>query len=299
MDYSVGSIDYIGGSSAAAALGVSPWKTPLRLYQEMIRELQPEDISDRESVIFGNLLEDVVAGEYARRTGNTVRRRNDPYVDAEFPWMAGHVDRLIEGEPGLLEVKTTAWFMGKTWGEQDTGDIPPHVFVQCQFYMMISDRQWCDIAVLIGGNKLQIYHLDRDAEFIKNMRVLLVRFTDCVSRREPPDPTTAEDVLLLYPSDIGTSVNASDLMVHTHGELLSVKNELKALADRRTRLEFLLKDEMGEAAMLLGPTGPLATWKASKTKRLDQKKLKTDHPAIAAGCMVETEGRRFLLKGGD
>ena len=61
----------IGGSDAAAALGLSPWKSPLELWEEKaMGKTQPRQEND--AMIFGRLLEPIVREEFVRRTGYKV-----------------------------------------------------------------------------------------------------------------------------------------------------------------------------------------------------------------------------------
>lgn len=62
----------IGGSDAAAALGMSPWKTQLELYLEKRGELMAPDI-DSEAMLWGRVLEPVIRQQYAERTGKIGR----------------------------------------------------------------------------------------------------------------------------------------------------------------------------------------------------------------------------------
>lgn len=68
----------IGGSDAAAAVGISPWKSPLELWMEKTGrdgDIPKPDPNDEDSPLFwGSLLEPLVAELYSRRTGNKVRR---------------------------------------------------------------------------------------------------------------------------------------------------------------------------------------------------------------------------------
>ena len=96
----------IGGSDAAAIMGLSPWKTATEVYLEKRGEIAPENIDDKEVVIFGNLLEDVVAGEYARRNNVKVERRNDMFKHAKHPFMLANIDRKVVGVKKGLECKT-------------------------------------------------------------------------------------------------------------------------------------------------------------------------------------------------
>ena len=59
----------IGSSDAAVAIGLSPYKSPLSLWLEKTHRKAPDDLSEKEAVIWGTVLEPVLASVYAERTG--------------------------------------------------------------------------------------------------------------------------------------------------------------------------------------------------------------------------------------
>ena len=63
---------------------------------------------------FGNVLEEVVAQEFAKRTGLKVQRRNAILQHPAYPWMLANVDRLIVGERIGLECKTASEYLKKS-----------------------------------------------------------------------------------------------------------------------------------------------------------------------------------------
>lgn len=56
---------FIGGSDAATICGLNPWKTRYQLWQEKTGQAEPTDLSENERVYWGNVLEEVVATEWA------------------------------------------------------------------------------------------------------------------------------------------------------------------------------------------------------------------------------------------
>ena len=68
----------IGSSDAAAAVGLSPYKSQLELWMEKTGRdaaLSEADPHDEESPAYwGNILEPIVAAHYTKRSGNRVRR---------------------------------------------------------------------------------------------------------------------------------------------------------------------------------------------------------------------------------
>ena len=79
----------IGGSDAAAAVGLNPYKSQLELWLEKtgrdaeMRKPDPDD--EAQPIYWGTLLEPIVAAHYTKRTGNRVRRVNavTQYADHE------------------------------------------------------------------------------------------------------------------------------------------------------------------------------------------------------------------------
>jgi len=81
----------IGSSDAAAAIGLSSYKCSLSLWLEKTGRQQPEDLSNKEAVVWGTVLEPVLAKMYAERTGRKVRRVNAVLQHPEYPFMLANL----------------------------------------------------------------------------------------------------------------------------------------------------------------------------------------------------------------
>ncbi|MGQ7158114.1 YqaJ viral recombinase family protein, partial [Escherichia coli] len=68
---------------------------------------------------FGNVLEEVVAKEFAKRTDLKVQRSKAILQHPEYPWMLANVDRLIVGEKIGLECKTASEYLKKEWEDEE------------------------------------------------------------------------------------------------------------------------------------------------------------------------------------
>src|SRR5690625_7660159 len=107
----------IGGSDAAAVLGFSPWVSPFELYIDKTSD-HVEEI-DNEAIHWGNVLEDVVAEEFTRRTGIKVRRRNQIFRHKEHDWMIANIDSEVVGERALHECKTKNECKDDQWAGEE------------------------------------------------------------------------------------------------------------------------------------------------------------------------------------
>ncbi len=86
----------IGGSDVAAILGFSPYKSPYQLWLDKTGRSERKE-SQNESAHFGNLLEDVVAKEFSRRSGMKVQRVTQQLSLENIgeSWAIGNIDRAV------------------------------------------------------------------------------------------------------------------------------------------------------------------------------------------------------------
>ncbi len=291
----------IGGSDAGAIMGVNPYMSALDLYNDKLGITPPKDLSDNQAVHFGNVLEDVVAQEYTRRTGIKVRRRNAQFAHAKYPWMLANIDRDVVGEPMLLECKTAgAYFKKDEWGPSGTDQVPMHYYIQCAHYMCVMGYERADLAVLIGGRDFRIYHIEKDKELEEMLIEKEANFwNNHVLKQIPPEPETKSDIEQLYGIDDGTSVEANISVETSVIELNAVKEEIKRLKGEQDRLETNIKGFMKEHTTLVDATGsPLATWKASSgRKTFDAKAFQKEHADLYSQYIKVSPGsRRFTVK---
>lgn len=258
----------IGGSDAAAAVGLSPYKTPHQLYLEKRGEVEPEDISDKEAVIWGNNLEDVVAQEFARRTGRKVARVNSMLVHPDYPFMLASIDRRVVGERTGLEVKTAGQWAASSeqWGPSGSDEVPPQYLVQAQHYLSVSGYDRWDLAVLIGGQDFRIYTIMRDEALISKLVELEAAFWRDVQNGTPPQFTTTDEVRALFPKSIPKAIEADDDLAGTIQEAQQMKGEIKAATSRLEALKAIICGYMEDHDTLTYLGATLATWKSGERK---------------------------------
>ena len=318
----------VGGNDAGAVLGMCPYATALNVYDNKVGIAPDKDLSGVEAVHFGNVLEDVVATEFARRTNLTVRRDNRHIKHKTAPLLA-NIDRAIVGRPGGmkagLECKTVGTYAAKPelWGEGASwhweGDefvideyddkVPDWYLMQCVHYMSCTNADIWFLAALIGGNNFRVYTIKRDMDLEQIMLDRLTAFwNDNVLARVPPQPTTLGDLDSLY-RDRGTSTTAPHDIIENVKIIKGIKKEIARLdamvkgekrgGDRVGGLEMEVKEIMGNNSQLTDFDGQtIATWRQAKpVTRLDAARLKKEKPDIYAEyCKTSTAARRFLIK---
>lgn len=294
---------YIGGSDLGAIIGCNTFRTALDVYFEKTAEGIAEDTAG-EAAYWGTVLEDVVAAEYAKRTGFKIEKPAGFIRHKQYPYIACNLDYWVidnEGNSHILECKTANQMKVTCWGEEWTNQIPESYLYQVAYYAAITGAARVDIAVLIGGQDFRIYRYDKDEALEAKLIAAAKNFWNkYVLAGVPPKPKNDNDAAKLYPKANGLEVRASDEILEKVCVLQDLKAREKNLSEEIKGLQLCIKDYMQDGEVLVGEEGKCyATWKNSKGRTsLDQSKLKAEHADIYQECLKESSGHRvFTLKG--
>ncbi len=292
---------FIGGSDTAAILGVSPWKTPLTLWQEKTGKVLPVEPSKAKQKIFerGKMLEPIVLQMVVNKLeeqGHTVEivATNKYYTDEEHDFLRCEIDfeLIIDGEHINGDCKTAHGFARKAWGEEETEEVPIYYAAQFMHGLMITKRQRCIVAVLIGLDDVAIYWVNRDDKTVAAIRAKEVMFwNDHILKDVPPDFMVFDDITALYPRDDGTSIEATAEIVDRVRDFKRVKAEIKGLEQEEEELKFQIAAFIQPHSQLTYAGDKVATWKAQSSTRLDGKSLEAAHPELAAQFKRTTVSR--------
>lgn len=108
----------VGGSDAAAVLGISPFMTARDLYYDKLGISAQSDEENWVAKEIGHLLEPLVANIFERRTGLKVYQRKVMFQHPQYPWMLADLDYLVDlpdGGTAILECKTTTSNSADNW----------------------------------------------------------------------------------------------------------------------------------------------------------------------------------------
>ena len=288
----------IGGSDAAAVVGLSPWRTPLEVYLDKIGELP--DSAENEDMRRGTLLEPVVRQLYADATGRKVLIPDNIIRNVDYPWALVNLDGISIGPTGYqrgLECKTARNKAG--WGEPGSADIPMVYLLQVQHGMAVAKLSVFDVAVFFGDFDFAIYEVEADAELIGLLMEREAAFWRMVKSRTVPDPVSVADVKLRWPRSLPlTYVTASPADLHSAAILMFVKRHIAALEAIEETAKAALQATIKDAESLTFMDETVATWKSAKGgTRFDAKRFQAEHPDLYAQYLTEAAGaRRFLLK---
>lgn len=314
---------FLGGSDAAAVLGVSPYSTPVELWMEKTGRTPtlPPDPIQQKRFERGHKLEPFIREmviDKLQALGLRVElvAINERYQDHEFPFLSCEVDfelRLwgvmeingaevvFDGEHINCDAKSVSGFTRKKWGDTDTEDVPIEYAAQFMHGLMVAPgrRQRCLVAALRSFDDVDIFWTLRDEETIAAMRPKLVSFwLDHVQADVAPDPHVFTDIKLLFPVDNGEAIEASDDIADKVKQLAEVKSRIKEFEEAEEALKFEIADFISPNTLLTLGGREIASWKGQNDTRLDMDAFKQAHPDLFAQFTRTKVIRVLRLKKG-
>jgi len=288
----------IGSSDAAAAVGLSPYKSPLELWLEKTGRKDSPDLSQSEAVFWGTTLEAIIANVYAHRSGNIVRRVNAVLQHPEHRFMLANLDRAV-GSDGVLEVKTAGGHSSQFWED----GVPEHYQCQVLHQLAVTGKVWADVAVLIGGQDFRIYRIERNEAQIADLIERETAFWEMVESDVQPAVDGSESsgsaLSFLYPRDSGLELDCTESpeLNKTFHRLLQVRSELGSLELYESLLRQQLQSAMGEATAARFAGGRIS-WKCAKdSTRFDMPRFQSEHSDLVTQYQQISPGfRRFLVQ---
>lgn len=273
----------LGGSDAAAAFGLDPYRSEFTLWLEKTGRWNEDDAG--EAAEWGNRLEPYVMRRYADAHPEVaVIPAPGMLRSKSHPVMLANLDRFAvtqAGEVEVLEAKAPGLRQAKHWPEDE---LPDHYVVQVMHYLAVTGAPRARVAALIGGQTYIERTVERDDELIAVMQQRLTAWWQRhVIEDVPPDVDgtgrTAAILGRLYEVD---PESVADLPVEADDILLAladVKAQAASLDDERGLLENRLKELMGPCELGLRNGRQVVTYKQNGT--FAPTRFEKDHPDLA------------------
>jgi predicted phage-related endonuclease len=296
---------FIGGSDAAAVLGVSDWMTPLELFQKKVGTAPPEKPNPRLDSIrrAGHELEPHILRlllAKLREQGLEVEllARNARYVDQEHTFLGCEIDFELritgtvlingsevyfDGEHINGDCKSSQGFWRWKWGAEGSDDVPIAYAAQFMHGLGITKRRWCIVAALIGLHDVAIFWVRHDAETIAAMREKEVAFwLDHVQTKVEPDPLKFSDIRALFPQDNGRTVEATAEVATQVERIQKLERQVAITEAEIEDLKVSVGEYVGDFMRLTVQGREVLTFKRQRITKLDAQALRRQHPGLAA-----------------
>ena len=268
---------YIGGSDAAAVVGLNTFSSPYALWAEKTGRVPGFDGNLATEV--GTYLEDFVAKLFERETGKKVRRVNQSFFNSDYPWAIANIDREIVGEDAGLEIKTTSELNLKSF---KGGEYPANYYCQAVHYMAVTGKKRWYLAVLIGNKDFRIFTIERDEAEIAALMTAEKGFWKLVETDTAPEPdgtaATTDTIKTIYP-------NSDDIVADLFGHstdldrYIALNQQIKELEQQRDEAANKVKAFMGEAGKGVCEKYRVS-WASSSRRTFDAKRFAADNADI-------------------
>lgn len=245
----------------------------------------------------GRRLEPVVLDMYEEEHGAV--DRNLTRIDSvDHPFMFASLDARRVDDARPVEAKTVGARMLREWGE-GPDDVPQEYLIQVMHKMIVTKATSADLAALTALDDFRVYTIAFDAELAEMIVEGLRAFWDRVVNRQPPEPTTGEEVERLYRRPRAEGVEAPPEVAAAHAELLEVRAAIRPLEKREAALIDDIKKFLADRDALLVQGVEVLTWRCAKDSvRFDTKRFQTEQPETYAKYLFQSPGsRRLLIKG--
>lgn len=126
----------IGGSDAAAVVGLSPWMSPIELWKVKMGMNRQKGLSGNAAVEQGNRMEPILRNLYAELHPEYAVEYHqfDILYQQERPWLFATLDGELvaeDGRHGILEIKTATPTGKAGWAEWSNGSMKTAYYAQC------------------------------------------------------------------------------------------------------------------------------------------------------------------------
>lgn len=241
----------IGGSDASTIAGVSSFKgaTLFRLWLDKTGRLPDEDLSDRDYIWFGNVMEPILIQRFSEETGLDVTHRGT-LRSVSHPHMLYNPDGIASCG-GLVEVKTAGEHAARDWADDQTAD---HAEIQVQHGMAVTGTDHAHVIAWVG-RRFITRPVERDQKLIDTLTDLETEFwyQNVLADVEPP----------MFAPDLNT---VTQLWRHAKPDTIARYEtpEARAVVERFIEARALAKDAddakkqaQAELVHLIGEAGAL------------------------------------------
>ena len=285
---------YIGGSDAASVLGLNEYQSPYALWCEKMGVTPAFEGNLRTRI--GTEMEPIIAKLFEEETGKKVRNCNFSLVNDKYPWAICDVDRMVDGEDAILEIKSTSALNLKHY---KNGDYPARFYCQVQHYLAVTEKQKAYLAVLIGNSDFKIFEIERDEDEISALMAAEKQFYEYMTTNTPPpidgSESTKEAIQAQQtdaPAEEPEPIDLSDKrqMLDT---LMELDAAIKQMEEQRDGIRNQIMVFMGDA-WVGDCEGFKITYKPTTRKTFDWKKLQKERPNIDLNPFFKANVSRTL-----
>lgn len=296
----------IGGSDIASILGESSWKSAYDIWMSKTGQLPSPNTGaehlQSEPARWGNLLEDTIAYEWARRNNKQIIKIPVSLKSNEHPYMLANIDGFVLSDDrktitGILEIKTTSAYNKELW---EVGPVPYYYICQATWYTMITDLPGFDIVCLVGGQHLFSYYFPKDPELCERMKAAADKFWNINVRQLIAPDFQAVDAQRVTEAEISDdcadkpTIDNSDKTDNAIQAYLELNEKIRALENIKKELYAKIFQAMHSKPTMVTRSN---TVKLSRSTRrtCDMDVLQRDFPEAYDATVTAKTSNRLVI----
>lgn len=175
----------IGASQAAAAIGVSEYRTPVDEW--LVVTGRAPAFEGNEATEWGHILEPVIRAKYVTKNSVSVYVPPSSIWHADLPWLKATPDGIVIADGCWQHVGPQVKNVGLRQSFAWTDGVPTDYLIQGVVEMAVTDLPRIDFAVLIGGQEYREFTVHRDAELEATVLEGLEAFWHLVTTDTQPE----------------------------------------------------------------------------------------------------------------
>lgn len=284
----------LGGTAVAAICGLSSYRNAWDVAAEHKGILPP--FRGTERTRWGQILEEPILREYARRTGHDVQKGT--FVrDPDVFHFGGHLDGAAPASRKVVEVKTVEFGREKWSNPGQPVRVPPDYFVQGQWYCGVTRYDTVDLVAMFGLSTMRWYELQRNDRIISALRERAEAFHEryILGNELPPMEPSDRAVAWLkakYPNQItDTFVVANEEQTEAIQQWMENKSQREAYLKEEEKWKLHVQLAIGDATGIVSDAGTI-TWKKDR----DTVKVATDWESL---MLAYAERHGFQIDAAD
>jgi hypothetical protein len=210
----------------------------MRVYQELIGELEPENLDHVWPVQLGIATEQLNLNWFEMKNNLKVVGRGTFIQSARFTWAGVTLDGWAEELACAIEAKHVG-------GREPLEIIIDRYQPQTQWIMMVTESRQCALSIIQGASPPVVEFVERDNGYIGIEVERAAMFMDFVARREPPVVLEAipppADAKLIY------DMSSNNAWCDAAGQWLTTREAARENADATAILKSKVPEDAKQA----------------------------------------------------
>jgi len=187
----------VTSTEVAALFGLSPYMTIFELWHRKKNKELVEPFEGNKFTKWGNRLESSIAEGIAEDENWSLRKMSEYIRDPELRMGASfdYAYGFHGEEQGILEIKNVfGMIFQDQWITEDKRvEAPPHIELQVQAQLSLSDKPEAHIGALVSGNKVELMKRKPDLEIITEIKKRIRDFWQSIDDNIEPTPNFVKD----------------------------------------------------------------------------------------------------------